>query len=271
MSQSAGTGAATTSGTDVITPVILTLNEEPNIKRCLERLTWARRVVVLDSGSSDATVELAAQFPNAEIHHRIFDTHAAQWTHALSLAATPWVLTLDADYLVPASFPAEAASLTADTTLDAAFASFRYLVLGRPVRASLYPPRPVLFRRDRCRYEQDGHTQRLIISGQTRELSAVFDHDDRKPLADWLAAQSRYARLEVEKLRTLPASGMSVKDRMRRMVAPGPFVVFLYTFIVRGAFLDGWPGWYYTFQRTLAEAMLSLQLLDDRLRPPGDR
>jgi glycosyltransferase involved in cell wall biosynthesis len=266
MVEPAGTGAAQTSGTDAVTPVILTLNEAPNIGRCLERLTWARRIVVLDSGSLDATAEVVARFPNTELHHRPFDNHTAQWMHALSLASTPWVLTLDADYLAPASFAGEAGAITADAGLDAAFATFRYLVLGRPVRASLYPPRPVLFRRDRCRYEQDGHTQRLVIPGRTRELTSVFEHDDRKPLRDWFAAQDRYTRLEVDKLRTAPDSSLSFQDRLRRLVVPAPFAVFLYTFVARGAFLDGWPGWYYTLQRTLAEVMLSLHLLDDKLR-----
>jgi glycosyltransferase involved in cell wall biosynthesis len=65
-----------------ITPVILTYNEAANIGRSLERLTWAREVVVVDSGSTDDTLAIVARFPNARVVKRPFDTHAQQWRFA---------------------------------------------------------------------------------------------------------------------------------------------------------------------------------------------
>ena len=64
---------------DDITPLVLTYNEAPNLSRTLARLTWAREVVVLDSGSTDATHEIAAQFPNVRFEVRAFDDHTTQW------------------------------------------------------------------------------------------------------------------------------------------------------------------------------------------------
>ena len=249
-----------------ITPLVLTYNEAANIERCLQRLTWASRIVVLDSGSTDQTVEIVRRFPNAELHTRPFDNHTAQWNHGISLVGTDWVLSLDADYLVPESFVPESARVTADAGLDAAFVAFRYVILGRPLRASLYPKRPVLFRRDRCRYEPDGHTQKLAIPGRSTTLGSVFDHDDRKSLGHWLNAQGRYSVLEADKLLGTPAEQLTLQDRVRRSVIFGPPAVFTYTLLVRGAIFDGWPGWYYTFQRTIAEMLLSVHLLDRRLR-----
>ena len=252
-----------------ITPVVLAWNEAPNLARCLERLTWARRVVVLDSGSSDDTSEIARRFANVELHTRPFDDHATQWNHGISLAASPWVLSLDADYVVPVAFPGEAARVLADPTAVAASARFRYCVLGRPLRASLYPPRVALFKPDRCRYEMDGHTQRLVVTGgATVMLGTQFDHDDRKPLGRWLESQNKYASLEAAKL---SADGeRSVHDRLRKTLVLAPPAVFLYTLLVKGALFDGWPGWYYTLQRTLAEIIVSLHVLDRKLRgAPG--
>jgi glycosyltransferase involved in cell wall biosynthesis len=247
-----------------ITVLILTLNEARNIARCLDRLTWARRVVVLDSFSSDDTVEIARRYANVDVHTREFDDHAAQWNHGLSLAATPWVLSLDADYLVPESFPAEALKATSQSDLSAAFARVRYCVYGRPLRASLYPPRAVLFRREACRYQADGHTQRLVVPGRTITLDTPFDHDDRKSLNRWLESQGKYSRLEATKL--LSNQNLTFQDRLRRTMVLAPPAIFIYTLIGKGALLDGWPGWYYTLQRTLAEMLLSLHLLDRRLR-----
>src|SRR6187399_856012 len=89
-----------------ITPLILTFDEAPNIGRMLASLGWARRVVVLDSGSTDGTQALVAGFPNAVLFARAFDNQAGQWGFGLAQTAidTEWVLALDADYGVTPEF-----------------------------------------------------------------------------------------------------------------------------------------------------------------------
>lgn len=248
-----------------ITPLILTYNEAPNLRRCLERLSWARRVIVLDSGSTDETSAIAAKFPKVEFMVRPFDDHTSQWNHGLDQVGTPWVLALDADYVLGPGFVDEITGLPDDMTRDAYFASFRYLVFGRALRACLYPPRAVLFRRERCTYIKDGHTQLLRISGGSQHLQARIDHDDRKPLTRWFSSQDNYARLEAVKLLGLSGHELHLQDRIRRMVVAAPCLVFFYTLLVRGALLDGWHGWFYAFQRLLAELMLSLRLIEARL------
>src|SRR4051794_39411210 len=84
--------------------VILTKNEEPNIKRVMDRLQWLERVVVIDSFSTDATLEILRCYPNAAVHQRAFDTHAKQWNYGLSLCNTEWILSLDADYVLNDAF-----------------------------------------------------------------------------------------------------------------------------------------------------------------------
>ena len=259
-------GAAGAVATGHITPLVLTWNEAPNVGRCLERLAWAARVVVLDSGSTDDTLAIARRFPNVEVQVRPFDDHASQWNHGVDLVRTPWVLSLDADYVLPEEFIRALDELDLASDLDAVCARFRYCIFGRPLRASLYPPRAVLFRRDRCRYEPDGHTQRLRVPGRSIAIRATIDHDDRKPLERWLVSQGAYARQEAEKLLSKPARALSWPDQMRKTIVIGPPAVFAYTLVVKGTLLDGWPGWYYALQRAIAELMLSIQLLDRRLR-----
>lgn len=253
---------------DHVTPLILTWNEEANLWRCLERLSWAREVVVLDSGSTDGTAAIAAEFPNARVLVRPFDDHTTQWNFGVDATGSPWVLSLDCDYVLGAGFEQELASLPESEGVDAYHASFRYLIFGKTLRRCLYPPRAVLFRKDRCRYVPDGHTQLLQVdAARTGQLSTRIDHDDRKALTRWFSSQDKYAKLEAEKLLALPSAELSVQDRIRRTMILGPMLVFFYTLLARQAVLDGWAGWFYTFQRTLAEIMLSLRLLERKLSP----
>ena len=247
-----------------ITPVILTFNEEPNLERCLARLTWAEKVVVVDSGSTDGTQAIASQFPNVDWNVRRFDDHTRQWNWGIDLATTPYILSLDADYILPSDFADELSSLAEDQA--AWYCRFRYCVYGHPLRASLYPPRAVLFHRDRCRYVQDGHTQMLSIKGSHATMQTVIDHDDRKPLSRWLASQEKYAALEADKLLAASPASLRIQDKLRRAVFPAAPVTFLYTLLFKGAVLDGLPGLFYTFQRTVAELILSLKLIQARLR-----
>jgi hypothetical protein len=250
---------------NLVTPLILTYNEAPNLRRTLERVAWAKEIVIVDSFSTDATLAIAREFSQVRVVQRKFDTHTQQWNFGVGLAGTPWVMSLDADYVLPATFAGELEALQPGESISAYFARFRYCIFGRPLRGTLYPPRAVLFRKDRCQYVQDGHTQHLQITGQTGWLDSVIDHDDRKPLAHWFWAQDRYATLEASKLAGTPAGELTWPDKLRRKMVVAPFLVFFHTLLVKGLILDGWPGWFYVFQRTFAEIMLALRLLEEKL------
>ncbi len=245
-----------------ITPLIITYNEEANIARCLARLIWAREIVVVDSLSRDGTKAIAARHPNVRFVERPFDHHTAQWNFGLEQVRTEWVLSLDADYILEAGFEEELETLNSVADISAYAASFRYCINGRPLRGTLYPPRLALFRRVKCRYVQDGHTQVLQAGGPTGALHTCILHDDRKPFSHWVWSQDRYAKLEAEKLARTPTEKLGFDDRLRRTIVLGPPVVMFYTLFARGVILDGWDGWYYAFQRALAEMLLSLRLIE---------
>lgn len=253
-----------------ITPVILTLNEAPNIGRTLAALGWARRIVVVDSFSDDATCEILARHERVALFRRRFDTHAGQWNYATRETGidTPWILALDADYQVPGALADEIARRLDETGVAAFRVPFRYCVSGRVLRGAVYPPVTVLFRAQSGRYVQDGHTQRLAVDGQVADLASPMLHDDRKPLSAWLAAQARYARLEADKLAAAPFASLGPADKVRRMVVLAPAAMLLYCLFVKGNILDGRAGLYYAAQRTLCELMLSLFLLERGLAAP---
>lgn len=248
-----------------VTPLILTFNEAPNIARVLDRLSWARRIVIVDSGSTDGTLEIVQAHPAVEVVHRPFTDHTSQWNHGLDQVHSEWVLTLDADYVINDAFVAELKNLTADSALDGYAVSFSYCIHGRPLRGSLYPPRVALFRTKRGRYVADGHTQRLNLDGPIGRVRTPIAHDDRKSLSRWLEAQDRYAALEADKLRRLDSRSLSMNDRIRRFTALTPIIVFFYCLFVRGTILDGRSGVYYALQRMFAETLLALRLREPEL------
>jgi glycosyltransferase involved in cell wall biosynthesis len=245
---------------DRITPVILTRNEEDNIERTLARLTWAREVVVVDSESTDATAAIARRFPNVRVLQHVFDSHAAQWTFAVSQVKTEWMLTLDADYFVPEEFVREIATL--DPTLDVAGyeAAFAYAINGRPLRATLYTPRVVLLRRGAFEIWQDGHTQRIRVHDRVLRLRARLIHDDRKNLHRFIERQRAYMRREAAKLRSTPWRALPMSGRIRKLRVAAPFATLLYTLLVKRTILDGRAGLRYAFERFLAESILSREL-----------
>lgn len=252
---------------EAITPVILTLDEEPNIERTLGALSWARQIVVVDSLSRDATTRIAAAHPNVRVVQRAFDQHALQWNHAIEATGidTEWILALDADYVVSAGLVQELRELAPEPAISGYRTRFVYCVGGRALRGSIYPPVTTLFRRGSARYLQDGHTQRLEVRGAVADLAAPILHDDRKPFGRWLASQDRYMALEAQKLETAPAGSLGLADRLRRLVIVAPALVFFHALFVKGVILDGWPGVAYALQRFIAELILSHHLVARRL------
>lgn len=251
---------------DQITALILTFNEEDNIGRTLAALGWVPRILVVDSGSSDETLSIVAHFPQAKVITRAFDSFATQCNFGLSQVASPWVLSLDADYEVSESFAREITMLAPPKDVSGFRASFIYRVYGRELRSSLYPPRTVLYRKDRAKYRDVGHAHRVEIAGSIAPLRSRIYLDDRKPLSRWFASQQRYAQTEACYLLRAPHADLDWADRVRLLGWPAPILVFFYTLIVKRCALDGWAGWLYVLQRTVAEAMIAIKLTDRRLR-----
>ena len=250
---------------DSITPLLITFNEIQNIGRTLAKLDWARRIVVIDSGSTDGTLDVLAANPRVEIVHRPFDSFAEQCNFGLAQIRTDWVLSLDADYELSDAFVSALAELQPDAGVVGYKAAFIYRIHGHPLRGTLYPPRTVLYRVAGARYENEGHGHRIRLQGRVAALEGRIYHDDRKPLSRWLASQLKYAAREAAHLLESPRDRLGRADRIRLMGWPAPVLVLGYVLFAKGAILDGKAGWFYAFQRLLAEVLLALELLDRRL------
>jgi len=252
-------------GLGQLTVLMITYNEKANIRRTLESLHWAPSILVIDSFSTDGTMDILENEPNVRVVQRAFNDFAGQCNFGLSQVETQWVLSIDADYVFPAG--SEAAVSQAINGRERGFrAQFDYCIEGQTVRGSILPPRTVLYRREDARYVNDGHGHRVAIAGPIGSLPFKIRHDDRKPLSRWLQSQITYARQEAEKLSTMPAGRLGRNDRVRKAIAVAPLLVFLLVYLFRGGFISGWRGLFYAMQRTAAELLLSLFLLDAKLK-----
>lgn len=246
---------------DNITPLILTYNEEPNIDRTLQTLAWAKEIIAIDSYSEDRTLEILKSYPQVKIFQRKFDTHAQQWNYGLEQVKSEWILSLDADYVLTDKL-IESFETLVDLEISGYLIPFKYCVFSKPLKGTILPPRLALFRADSGIYIDDGHTQLLSLQGRAKQLNEYIHHDDRKSLSRWLWAQDRYMIIEAKKLLETPDRELSWGDRIRKRKIFAPFIILIYCLILKGGILDGWRGWYYGFQRTLAELLLSIHLIE---------
>jgi glycosyltransferase involved in cell wall biosynthesis len=250
---------------DQITPVMLTYNEEQNVSRTLSRLAWAKDIVVVDSGSTDGTLAALSKFNNVRVFERRFDTHAHQWRYAIeeTQIVTDWILRLDADYQVSDVLTNELSQLAPEATVSAYRIRFDYAVFSHKLLSSLYPPNTILLRRGRFSVRDEGHTETWDVRGPIATLRGRIIHDDWKLTGQWLAGQARYMRLELESL-ALCKAGLVRWLRLRPPLMP--IAVFLYCLFGKGLILNGRAGIFYALQRMVAEAVLSLMVLEEKLR-----
>lgn len=250
-----------------LTVLILTYNERENLARTLEAVSWAPRVLVVDSFSTDETLQIAGRYPNVSIVQRAFDSSfAGQCNFGLAQIATPWVLSLDADYVLTDELSAEIGALNPPDETAGYSVGFHYNVWGRRLRSTLYPARTVLYRRPLATYRNEGHGHRVEVDGRVISLAGKIDHDDRKPLSRWIRSQDNYTKIEARHLLGTPEAQLTAQDRLRKRIYFAAPVMFVYLLFGRGLILDGWPGWYYVVQRVIAEMLLSLRLLTERER-----
>jgi len=246
---------------DKITPIIHTYNEAANIRRTLEAVSWATDVLVIDSFSDDQTLAICESFKNVRVIQNEYTGPTDQSNFGLSQPIdTEWVLSMDADYVVSKKLEEELANLSPNDDVKGFEISFEYVINGKSLKGSLYPPRTSLYRKESAHYWRDGHTQRVVIDGLVLKLTHKMQHDDRKPYSRWLASQRKYAAEEAQKLIGADWRSLSWPDRLRYW-GIAPFVIIPYTLLVKGLITCGSAGIEYTKQRFIAECYLQLARL----------
>ena len=271
-------------GSVPVSVVVLTLNEEPNIRRCLASVAWADQVVVLDSGSADRTVPLA-QEAGAEVVEQPWLGFSAQREYALRLPVLrhDWVYFVDADEWVSAKLAAEIAARLADPQCAGFAQRFRLVFLGAWIRhCGWYRGSWIVRLVDRRYTKYDGSLvgERPCIDGPVQRLAGDIVDEDLKGLAAWLRKHVRYAELESERrgaaslrerlqaLSHARSSRPMVRSVLKELVFPSipakPAALFLYMYIARLGFLDGLAGLRFCFYHAWFEMTVASLRADSR-------
>ncbi len=233
----------------LLSVAIITLNEEQNLARTLASVSWADELVVLDSGSTDRTVEIARQF-GATVLERAWQGFAAQKNLAIAHCSGVWILSLDADEELSPELQRQIRTLLAtNPPVDAYALNRRNLFLGRWIRhGGFYPDAKLrLFRRASARFaQQPAFEERpvheiIAFDGALQTLDFDLIHHAYPTLHEYLEHMDRYSNLGAELLlkkgrisRSLPAFVANVF-----LV---PQLAFVWNYLFRLGFLDGREG-----------------------------
>lgn len=263
----------------MISIVILTLNEAVNLPRCLASVDWSDDVLVLDSGSTDGTPDIA-RTAGARVLTRPFDSFAGQRNFAMASGGLrhAWTLHLDADEVVTPALRDELLALARANAEGPPVwrVAARIIFMGRWLRhAGMYPAYQVRFGRTAAlRFVDYGHGQREVQApDQIGTLVHALDHHNfSKGVNDWLGRHLRYARAEAEELlhersQPLRASELFSADRtcrrraLKRLSYRMPFrgiAAFLYAYGLRLGCLDGRAGFDYCRMYGMYHAFIAL-------------
>jgi glycosyltransferase involved in cell wall biosynthesis len=252
--------------------IILTFNEEANLPAALDSLkAWAEEVFVVDSYSTDRTVEIALERKNdgVRVVQHVFQDYSRQWNWALEHlpVSQPWVMKLDADERATEDFRDEVtARITSPDTRETGFVvHWRPVFMGRRLRwGGVYPNGNLrIWSRGRARAGRRAVNEHLHVDGAVGQIHATIDHYDFKSLTHWIDRHNRYSSMEAGemesaglRIETPPQLfGQPYERRMwlRRVynsMPARPFLYFLYCYFLRLGFLDGRVGFRYCFLRS---------------------
>jgi glycosyltransferase involved in cell wall biosynthesis len=268
-----------------ISTLILTLNEEINLSTCLESLRWSDDIVVLDCGSMDRTLEIAKEF-GARVFIRKFDNERNQRMFSFREIPFkhPWVYNPDADEVTPADLQEEMLRVVSDLSRPeiAYRVRFKTMFMGKWIRySSLYPTWVMrLFRPEKIHLERAANLT-YIADGPVGYLQSHFIHNTfNRGLDSWIEKHNNYSHYEaIDTLNCLRRGGvnfrglLSISNPVTRRQAIKelsfrlPFrstLRFIYMYLIRLGFLDGWPGLTYCRLMSIYEYLIILKMKELR-------
>lgn len=253
-----------------ISVVIPVRNEQANLAECLQRLGFFDEVIVVDSGSIDATCQIALDHGAAVIQ---FDWDGRfpkkrNWVLLNHRLSHEWVLFLDADELVTQEFCDEVSVAIAEGRFDAFWLRYTNYFLGQPLKHGDPQRKLALFKVGSGLYEKIDENawssldmevhEHPVIDGAIGEIAAPIDHRDDRGVAKFIERHKDYALWEASRVSQLRNSGEDAWDQLTERQKKKyrnidkwwfAWVYFLWTYFGKRGFLDGLPGFSYAFYK----------------------
>ncbi|MUG94971.1 glycosyltransferase [Scytonema sp. UIC 10036] len=266
---------------------ILTYNEELDIAACIESAMLSDDIIVVDSCSSDRTVEIANRYPVRVVEHA-FESHGQQRTWMLENIPPKheWVYILEADERMTPELFAECDRAIQSQEYIGYYVAERVMFMNRWIRRSTQYPRYQmrLFRHSKVWFIDYGHTEREVCDGSTSFLKETYPHYTcSKGFSRWIEKHNRYstdeAKETVQQLeggrvhwqnllfgKTEVERRRALKDLSLRLPAR-PLIRFFYMYFVLGGCLDGYPGFTWCILQTFYEYLILLKVWEIRNMP----
>lgn len=239
--------------------IIPCFNEEENIEACLESVTWADEVLVVDSYSTDATLDRARRYTDRILQHEYLYS-AAQKNWAIPQAAHDWVLIVDADERVTPALRNEILSLLSnEPSHDGYWIKRKNFLFGKEIRHSGWGTDSVLrlFRKERGRY-QDKRVHAEISIEPAGSLRNHLEHHSVSSITDWVGKINRYSSWKAqdkhEKGMAMPVVHLVMRPPAR----------FFKDFVLRLGMLDGWRGFLIASLSAFAEFVMAAKIVQLR-------
>jgi glycosyltransferase involved in cell wall biosynthesis len=218
---------------------IITKNEEENLRACLQSIAFASQIIIVDSGSTDATLPIAAEF-GCEIYHEAWLGFGPQKQSAIDKCREPWILVLDADERIPQETAEVIKTMITNSGIQEAGFSFprRNYFQGRWIKhAGWWPGRIIrLFRKDSGRMTRATVHEAVEVQGLVGALEVPIEHFTETNLSRILQKIDKYSTLGAEE---------AFQEGKRSSICGAflrAFFTFFQDYFVRGGFLDGMPG-----------------------------
>lgn len=265
---------------------ILTHNEERDIAACLSSAMMSDDVIVVDSGSSDCTVEIASQYPVRVLQHD-FESHGKQRTWMLTAIPTKykWVYILEADERMTPELFQECLEVIQYQEVIGYYVAERVMFMGKWICYSTQYPRYQmrLFQKDKVWFTDYGHTEREVCNGATGFLKQTYPHYTcSKGLSRWIEKHNRYSTDEaVENIRQLEEGKINWRKLLSRSEVERrralkdlslrlpfrPLLRWFYMYFILRGFLDGKAGFAWCTLQAFYEYLILLKVQE--IKPIG--
>lgn len=261
------------------TILIMTFNEEYNIRRCLDSLVGEfTRICVVDSHSTDETLEILKEYPTVEIYKNTFLSWADQrnWLFEKAKVSSAFTCFLDADESFKPALVHEIDSLVTQNTADIGRFHVQNIFMGKIIKYAYgHPSITRLFRTSLSpHYSSEGAREYIAVQGKEVQFITPLWHEDLKPVTSWLYKHISNAKREAVHLgdpdkaiiQGTIKSFIRVNIWLRLPIFVRPFLYFVYRYFLRLGFLDGKPGLVYCFFQALSYQLMISTLLHESLR-----
>lgn len=268
-----------------VTVIVPVRNEAAGLGACLARLGRFAKVIVVDSGSTDATCEIAAA-AGADVVQFRWDGRFPKkrnWALRNCRIETPWVLFLDADELVSDEFADELARELPGSSHAGYWISYKNWFLGRRLRHGVPNRKLALIRVGSGEYERIDEEawsgldmevhEHPVVTGTVGSIRAIVDHRDDRGYEHWLARHNAYSSWEARRIQRLREAAdrgekkLSFKQKVKYFAIGRfwlPWAYFLYAYVGRAGFLDGYPGFVHAASKAIYFWQIGVKLRESR-------